>query len=326
MHAWLARVLGGRGGEQPVPALPSCGLYDALMLMLLESLQNLDSALCKNKCVAFQAWLYNLLGGAAEKLVNPPRLGNLARRSLLKAATTGCNPFCKLAISKQRYVVNRATSAAALERTTAALNGLLDLAGERRLIDSLRARLRGETAQRVVPAPGNASAVGGGGGADETPPREVVHLRRELAKMQKEKLEASAAMVKLTLEHRGVVRELRQSQSHAGALEREFNARLSTARTLHEAEQRASQQAQKALRQRNKELQETLKEETADWSLYAKRLEKERSIREAPREGDHRRQTRDGGGVARLIRVGASRLARGQSRGRSALEALQRAR
>ena len=51
--------------------------------------------------------------------------------------------------------------------------------------------------------------------------------------------------------------------------------RLSTARTLHEAEQRASQQAQKARRQRNKELQETLKEETADWSLYAKRLEKE---------------------------------------------------
>ena len=100
--------------------------------------------------------------------------------------------------------------------------------------------------------------------------------------MQKEKLEASAAMVRLELEHRGVVRELRQSQSHAGALEREFNARLSTARTLHEAEQRASQQAQKALRQRNKELQETLKEETADWSLYAKRLEKE--IIDAKRE------------------------------------------
>ena len=35
------------------------------------------------------------------------------------------------------------------------------------------------------------------------------------------------------------------------------------------------QQAQKALRQRNKELKETPKEETTDWSLYAKRLEKE---------------------------------------------------
>ena len=278
------------------------------------------------RCVAFQAWLYNLLGGAAEKLVAPPRFANSAAIFLLKAVTTGCKPFNKTAISKQRYVVNRATSAAALERTTAALNALFNLAGERRLLDSLSARLRGDTAQRVVPARGGASAVGGGGGADETPPTEVVHLRRELAKMQKEKLEASAAMTRLELEHRGVVRELRQSQSHAGALEREFNARLSTARTLHEAEQRASQQAQKALRQRNKELQETLKEETADWSLYAKRLEKERSIREAPREGDHRRQTRDGGGVARLIRVGASRLARGQSRGRSALEALRRAR
>ena len=161
----------------------------------------------KNKCVAFQAWLYNLLGGAALKLVTQPRFGNPAMKSLLKAATIGCNPFCKLVISKQRYIVNRATSAAAQEGTTAALNGLLDLAGERHLIDSLKAQLRGETAQRVVPAPGSASAVGGGGGADETPPREVVHLRRELAKMQKEKLEASAAMVKLKLEQRHVVRE-----------------------------------------------------------------------------------------------------------------------
>ena len=46
VQAWLARVLEDLGGEHPVPALPSCGLYDALMLMLLESLQNLDSALC----------------------------------------------------------------------------------------------------------------------------------------------------------------------------------------------------------------------------------------------------------------------------------------
>ena len=75
------------------------------------------------------------------------------------------------------------------------------------MLDSLSTRLRGETAQRVLPARGTASAAGGGGGADETPPREVVHLRRELAKMQKEKLEASAAMVKLKLEQRHVVRE-----------------------------------------------------------------------------------------------------------------------
>ena len=199
MHSWLARVLEDLGGEHPVPALPSCGLCDALVLVLLESLQNLDTALCKNRGVAFHAWLYNLLGGAAEKLVSPPRFGNTARKSLLKAATTECNRFCKLAIStsRQRAEVNRATSPAARERTTAALNGLLDLAGERRLLDSLSARLRGDTAQRVVPARGGASAVGGGGGADETPPTEVVHLRRELAKMQKEKLEASAAMVRL---------------------------------------------------------------------------------------------------------------------------------
>ena len=230
------------------------------------------------RCVAFQAWLYNLLGGAAEKLVTPPRFGNTAMKSLLKAATTGCKPFNKAAISKQRYVVHRANTAAAPEHTTAALNALLDLAGERRLIDALSARLRGETTQRVVPAPGSASAVGGCGGADKTPPRKVVHLRRELAKMQKEKLEASAAMVKLTLEHRGVVRELRQSQSHAGALERDFNVRLSTAQAVHEAEQRESQQAhnkvEKALRQRNKELKEKLKKETTDWSPYAKRLKK----------------------------------------------------
>ena len=48
-------VLGDRGGEHPVPALPSCGLCDTLVLVLLESLQNLHSAVCQNKCVAFYA-------------------------------------------------------------------------------------------------------------------------------------------------------------------------------------------------------------------------------------------------------------------------------
>ena len=48
VQAWLARVLEDLGGEHPVPALPSCGLCDALVLVLLESLQNLDTALCKN--------------------------------------------------------------------------------------------------------------------------------------------------------------------------------------------------------------------------------------------------------------------------------------
>jgi len=279
-------VLEDLGGEHPVPALPSCGLCDALVLVLLESLQNLDTALCKNRGVAFHAWLYNLLGGAAEKLVAPPRFANSAAICLLKAATTGCKPFNKAAISKQRYVVNRATSAAALERTTAALNALFNLAGERRLLDFLSARLRGDTAQRVVPAPGSASAVGGGGGADETPPREVVHLRRELAKMQKEKLEASAAMVKLTLEHRDVVRELRQSQSRAGALERDFDVRLSTAHAVHEAEQLKSQQAhqkvQKAQRLTIKSLKQELRDEATEWSLYARRLKQE--IVDAKRE------------------------------------------
>jgi hypothetical protein len=278
VHSWLARVLEDLGGEHPVPALPSCGLCDALVLVLLESLQNLDTALCKNRGVAFHAWLYNLLGGAAEKLVAPPRFANSAAICLLKAATTGCKPFNKAAISKQRYVVNRATSAAARERTTAALNALFNLAGERRLIDSLSARLRGDTAQRVVPARGGASAVGGGG-TDETPPSEMVHLRQLTAQLQKEKLEASASMVKLTLEHRGVVRELRQSQSHAGALERDFTARLSTARAVHEAEQLKSQQAHKkeqmALLQRVKSLKQELRDETTDWSLYARRLKRE---------------------------------------------------
>ena len=107
------------------------------------------------------------------------------------------------------------------------LKSLLDLAGERRWLDSLSARLRGDTAQRVVPARGSASAAGGGGGADETPPREVVHLRQLTVQIQKEKHEASAARVKLELDIRGAVRELRQSKSRADALETECSARLS---------------------------------------------------------------------------------------------------
>ena len=120
------------------------------------------------------------------------------------------------------------------------------------MLDSLSARLRGETAQRVMPARGTASAAGGGGGADETPPREVVHLRRELAKIQKEKLEVSTAMVKLKLEHRDVVRALHQSKSRADALEKVFNVRLSTAQAVHEAEQRESQQAHKTRSRRTR--------------------------------------------------------------------------
>ena len=38
VHSWLARVLEDLGGEHPVPALPSCGLCDAFLLVLLESL------------------------------------------------------------------------------------------------------------------------------------------------------------------------------------------------------------------------------------------------------------------------------------------------
>ena len=95
------------------------------------------------------------------------------------------------------------------------------------MLDSLCARLRGETAQRVVPTRGSASAVGGGGGADETPPREVVHLGQLTAQIQKEKHEASAARVKLELDIRGAVRELRQSKSRANALETDCSARLS---------------------------------------------------------------------------------------------------
>ena len=104
--------------------------------------------------------------------------------------------------------------------------------------------------------------------------------------MQKEKVEASAAMTRLELEHRGVVRELRQSQSHAGALERDFDVRLSTAHAVHEAEQLKSQQAhqkvQKAQRLKIKSLKQELRDEGTEWSLYARRLEKE--IVDAKRE------------------------------------------
>ena len=55
VQAWLTPVLEDLGGEHPVSPLPSCGLCDALVLVLLESLKNLDTALCKNKCVAFHA-------------------------------------------------------------------------------------------------------------------------------------------------------------------------------------------------------------------------------------------------------------------------------
>ena len=95
------------------------------------------------------------------------------------------------------------------------------------MLDSLSARLRGETAQRVVPARGTASAAGGGGGADETTPREVVHLRQLTAQIKKEKHEASAARVKLELDIRGALRELCQSKSHADAQETDCSARLS---------------------------------------------------------------------------------------------------
>ena len=131
----------------------------------------------------------------------------------------------------------------------------------------------------MVPARGSASAVGGGGGADETPPREVVHFRQLRAEMQKEKLEASAAMVKLELDLRDAVWELRQSKSRADALEEDCSARLSTARALNEAEQCEAQQAhkkvEKALRRRVKKVTEKLKDETTQWSLYTNRLKKE---------------------------------------------------
>ena len=116
---------------------------------------------------------WHLLGGTAEKLVRPPSFGNSAAICPLKAATTGCKPFNKLAISRQRTEVKRTTSAAARERTTAVLNDLLYLSDERRLIKSMSARRDCEIAQCVVPTRGSVSAVGGGGGADETPPSEV---------------------------------------------------------------------------------------------------------------------------------------------------------
>ena len=93
------------------------------VLAFVEALVDADTALCKNKGVAFFGWLYHSLGGASLKLVTPPRFGNPAMKSLLKAATTGSNPLCKLTISSQRAEVNRATSAAARERT-AVLNSL----------------------------------------------------------------------------------------------------------------------------------------------------------------------------------------------------------
>ena len=93
------------------------------MLAFVEALVDADTALCKNKGVAFFGWLYHSLGGASLKLVTPPRFGNPAMKSLLKAATTGINPLCKFAISRPRAEVNRATSAAARERT-AVLNSL----------------------------------------------------------------------------------------------------------------------------------------------------------------------------------------------------------
>ena len=174
VQAWLARVLEDLGGEHPVPALPPCGLCDALVLVLIESLKARDTALCTNKAVAFYAWLYNLLGGAGEKLVTPSSIDKNAAGCLLSAATTGCQRFNKTAMSKQRYVVNRATSAAARERTTAMLNSLLDLAGERRLLDALRARMRGEKSHSRKR---KALAIAAEGDAvDETPPSEVVQL------------------------------------------------------------------------------------------------------------------------------------------------------
>jgi len=76
-------------------AMPSCSCF------LNRSRISTAPLVCKSKCVAFHAWLYNLLGGAAEKLVTPPSKGNDATRCLLSAATTGCKRFCKLAISRQ---------------------------------------------------------------------------------------------------------------------------------------------------------------------------------------------------------------------------------
>ena len=69
-------------------------------------------------------------------------------------------------------------------------------------------------------------------------------------------------------------------------LSRDFTVRLSTAQTVHEAEQRKSQLAHKnvqmALLRRVKNLTEELRAETTDWSLYARRLKQE--IVDAKRE------------------------------------------
>ena len=43
------------------------------MLAFVEALVDADTALCKNKGVAFFGWLYHSLGGASLKLVTPPR-------------------------------------------------------------------------------------------------------------------------------------------------------------------------------------------------------------------------------------------------------------
>ena len=143
VQAWLARVLGDLSGEHPVPALPPCGLCDAFVLVLLESLKTFDRTLCKNKGVAFYALLYNLLGGAAEKLVAPSTKGSSATIMLLSAATTGTKPFTIQAIARQRYAIKCTTSAKGIEQRTAVLHRLLDLPGERRLVEALSARILG---------------------------------------------------------------------------------------------------------------------------------------------------------------------------------------
>ena len=87
-----------RARERLVSKLPSYGLCDALVLAFIEALVDADTALCKNKGVAFFGWLYHSLGGASLKLVTPPRFGNPAMKSLLKEATTACQRFNKAAI------------------------------------------------------------------------------------------------------------------------------------------------------------------------------------------------------------------------------------
>ena len=72
------------------------------MLAFVEALVDADTALCKNKGVAFFGWLYHSLGGASLKLVTPPRFGNPAMESLLKEATTACQRFNKAAPSDRK--------------------------------------------------------------------------------------------------------------------------------------------------------------------------------------------------------------------------------